>query len=223
MPDLNEHAALLRKWKTRPHHVGRGFVSDGPLDPERWDKAEHRVLFLLKEAYNEPGDTQEWDLREYLRARVADHHLGFTFWTVAYWNYLLRRLHGSRFPQFPSSQPEYDAAREELLDAAVVNVKKSGGISTSDPEDLGRYVERDGDLIKKQVDICRPHVVVCGNTWAVVRRLWSEARPRHDLVWEIADSCIAVDFVHPALRILQKLPYYALAAVAANARGANAV
>ncbi len=98
--DPGEHEALLDEWKAQPQHIGRGFVSDGPLDPARWSQAGYRVLFLLKEAYSEPGNTTDWDLREYLRDRVADHRLGFTFWNVAYWNYLLTQHCGSTFPEY---------------------------------------------------------------------------------------------------------------------------
>ncbi len=120
-------------------------------------------------------------------------------------------------PEFPSTQAEYDAAREGLLDAAIVNVKKSSGTAVSDHENLRDCVQLDGTFIRRQVQICRPHFMVCGNTWGLVADLWPAKRRHCDLVWEVADSCLAVDFVHPGLRILQRMSYYALSAIVAKA------
>ena len=46
--NLDAHKDVLRKWQARPPHNTETFVSDGPIDPNRWLEIERRVLFLAK-------------------------------------------------------------------------------------------------------------------------------------------------------------------------------
>lgn len=99
---------------------------------------------------------------------------------------------------------------EALLSAATVNIKKSAGRPESTAEDLRSYADRDGDLIKRQVELIAPDIVICGGTWDYVKRLWPAARPAYDhQVWRI-NSIDFIDFWHPANRWPDSLLYYAL-------------
>ena len=63
--NLKTHRDVLEKWQAGRLHATETFVSDGPIDPNRWLKIERRVLFLAKEAYRdiEPGKT--WTYRSW--------------------------------------------------------------------------------------------------------------------------------------------------------------
>ena len=50
----------------RPRHIGKSFVKDGIIDRARWVDAQLWVLFLLKEAYDDPG-APDWGLRAAIR------------------------------------------------------------------------------------------------------------------------------------------------------------
>ncbi len=57
--NLKTHQAILKEWRERPPNATETFVSDGPIDPNRWLKIERRVLFLAKESYGGPGGLPE--------------------------------------------------------------------------------------------------------------------------------------------------------------------
>lgn len=65
--NLEAHQAVLKTWWKRPPHHSETFVSDGPIDPDRWLKIERRVLFLAKEAHGEVGPGETWDLPKLIR------------------------------------------------------------------------------------------------------------------------------------------------------------
>ena len=65
--NLDAHKDVLRKWQARPPHDTETFVSDGPIDPNRWLEIERRVLFLAKEAHWEGRRDKTWDLPKLIR------------------------------------------------------------------------------------------------------------------------------------------------------------
>ncbi len=201
------HQALLKKWRARPRHATETFISDGPIDPNRWKKVDRRVLFLAKEAYGEmePGET--WDLPELIREEWKGPK--YKLWRVAgYWAYGIHRLTDGPIPSIPMDGKCQEEVTEALLASAVVNVKKSSGRSSSDDDDLRKYVAEDGDLLKQQVACLNPHVVVCCNTWHLVRKdVWPHAKRVSELVYSM-DGMLVLDFWHPANRFPNVMNYY---------------
>ena len=48
MDDLKTHRAVLKEWQERPPHATETFVSDGPIDPDRWLKIERQSTLSCK-------------------------------------------------------------------------------------------------------------------------------------------------------------------------------
>jgi hypothetical protein len=203
---MEAHENLLSEWRDLEHHVGKGFILDGIIDPIRWSAASRRVLLLLKEAYDEPGVTEGYDLRTVIRDRWKGPKYNI-WWKAAYWCFGAHANDG--FPEMPADDAAYSGASEALLSSAIANVKKSNGRSESSDEEIAQYARRDGDYLKRQVELIDPGIVICGNTWAAVRHLWPAARKVIDLVWE-NDGTLIVDFWHPANQFPNKLNYYSL-------------
>lgn len=203
----------MTQWAARPHHKGESFISDGPLNWDRWrNRAPSRVLFLLKEAYGDFGELSD---------ELRDGPFGKGWWTAAYWAYGLHMMEAAGVPDFPYDQDP--TVRASFGRSAVVNIKKSAGKSRSDNDDLKRYAELDGALIKKQVDGLQPHYVICGGTWRHVRHLWPDARQVSDLVycWKYpaqVRQTLILDYWHPAVPWPDFLTYYAIIAMAQKAR-----
>ena len=201
------HQALLKKWRARPRHAKETFISDGPIDPNRWQKVERRVLFLAKEAYGEMGPGETWDLPELIREewKGPKHKL---WWTVGYWAYGIQRLTNGPIPSSPMDGECWEEVTEALLASAVLNVKKSSGRSSSSDDNLRKYVVEDGDLLKQQVECLNPHVLVCCNTWHLVREdLWPHAKRVSELVYGM-DGMLVLDFWHPANQYPNVMNYY---------------
>ena len=204
--DLKTHQALLKMWRARPPHATETFISDGPIDPNRWLKVERRVLFLAKEAYGEMGRGKTWDLPELVREEWKGPKYKF-WWTLGYWAYGIQRLSNGPIPSSPMADKLWDEVTESVLASAVVNIKKSRGRSSSNDYDLLQFVNTDGDLLKQQVACLRPHVVVCCNTWHLVKDLWPNAKQASEQVLNI-DGMLALNFWHPANRYPDLMGYY---------------
>ncbi len=208
---MDEHEALLDGWSSKAGHAGKCFIRDGIIDRERWDKAGPRVLLLLKEAYGtlEATAAQSWDLRLVLRENAPAWQ---TWLPSAYWCHAIHQLWSGRLPPFPEGR---DGVSESLRSSAIVNIKKSGGRSRSDHAEIERIAREDGPLIRKQIDLIDPQIVVCGYTWGHVRHLWGSPPVFYDMLYR-ADNRVFVDFWHPSNRYPKQLSYYALAALLQN-------
>ena len=196
-----KHRKLLNDWRERPHHSNQIFVSDGPIDWDRWSTVNRRVLFLAKEA---PGYEPSWDLPEWIREEGPKFNI---WWNVAYWAYGIQRVSAEYLPSNPVPEEAWDEVKEALLASAVVNVKKSGGKSSSDVADLRKYVQLDGDLIKQQVECYTPHVIVCCRTWSLVKSLWGKFENVSEHIYRINDILV-LDYYHPSARFPIVMHYY---------------
>ena len=205
--NLKTHQAVLEKWKKRPLHATETFVSDGPIDPDRWLEIPRRVLFLAKEAYGYTGPGETWDLPKLVREEWKGPKFNF-WWTLGYWAYGIQRLtNGGPIPSNPKASELWKEVTESVLASAIVNIKKSGGCPSSDDDDLRKYVHADRDLIERQVECLSPHVMVCCNTWHLVKDVWRHAEQISEQVHNI-DGMLMLDFWHPAARYPDVMTYY---------------
>ena len=60
-------------------------------------------------------------------------------------------------------------SHEAIKQIAVVNVKKSNRLKESDDEDLKTYVKRDRKLLKKELEIINPDIIVYGYTFGMLK------------------------------------------------------
>ena len=204
--NLEAHRDIMKKWQTCPPHATETFISDGPIDPNRWIKIERRVLFLAKEAYGETGPGTTWDLPKLVREEWKEPK-GKFWWSLGYWAYGIQRLTEGPIPSSPMVNKRWDEVTEAMLASAVVNIKKSCGRSASSDDDLLQYVVTDGALLKKQVAYLSPHVVICCKTWHLVKDLWPHAKPISEQVHTI-DDMLVLDFWHPANHYPNVMNYY---------------
>ena len=206
-----QHEEVLDDWQAR--YPDATFISDGPIDLDRWCAISRRVLFLAKEAYGDFGPGQSWDLPELVREEWQGPKHKF-WWTLGYWAYGIHRLADGPMPPSPwtvGQKWEQDVT-ESLLSSAVVNIKKAHGRSRSSDDDLRQYVRQDGDLLKQQVQSLSPQVMVCCNTWHLVGDIWPNAGRVSEQVLRM-DDMLVLDFWHPANYYPSVLCYYGVLAL----------
>jgi hypothetical protein len=75
---------------------------------------------------------------------------------------------------------------------------------------IANVLKYDGDLIRKQVELINPELVICGGVWRFVSHLWPEAQEVYDRIWRDNNQTF-IDFCHPGNRAFGPLKYYALA------------
>ncbi len=166
---ITDHDTLLSRWEADRYVSGgsEGFLKDGPVDRSQFDREPRRVLFILKDPstddYRQPrfqSDLRVW-------ATHADSVYGSTWLNVARWaRAALSGPHDDADSRAALSRPEADRI---LARIAVVNLKKSAfnargeGNTTADHLMVHAYARRDRDLLRRQVALIAPHLIVgCG-------------------------------------------------------------
>ncbi|MBK8454251.1 MAG: hypothetical protein WAQ53_12055 [Thiofilum sp.] len=203
---IETNTELLKRWASLPEQ-SINFVKDGVIDKNKWDKVNCKVLLLLKEAYSDKSP-KGFDLCLTIRDKwkgIKKDGRDNTWINAALWCYVAQTL-SSITPDPDKNNPILNDA---LLQAAVINVKKSGGKSSSDMVEIAAIAKRDGDLIKRQIAILEPNVVICGNTWKAVKHLYPDAIRVFPRVWFV-NGVYFINFWHPANQFPRDLNYFSL-------------
>jgi hypothetical protein len=156
---------LFIEWKDR-------YVStDGILNEELYWKNIPRITFLLKEMYEETYiDNKIAPLPEGYKDGYGPYGSSPSFWrNLRSWQYLIttrtEQAQGKITPDEANARltPEnVDKIKEtSLTGVGYVNIKKVVGNNTSDWEDIYSYARNDADLLKRQLDLMNPQVIVC--------------------------------------------------------------
>jgi hypothetical protein len=211
--DTKKHAALMKRWQKKAFHKNKEFIGDGIIDIQRWEKADRKIMFLLKEAYGGYGDLcslirEEWKGPKYK-----------IWWTTSYWLYALRKASAKFIAPFPKEQKQFEECVEYLLSSAVVNIKKSDGKTSSTKDDLDKYVREDVDMLKEQITLINPGIILCGYTFDHFCKIWpGKVTPlgNTELVFR-AGPHVVINWWHPANQYPNDLCYYALCAVVQEA------
>lgn len=191
-----QNEALMAKWKSKYAASEHSFVRDGIVSPMVWfslPPKKERILFLLKEAYSKEDAHYDWDEAKWLAHEKCMEHCtknctecsitGNTFNPLAEWIYGISLVEtgdpiehdkwlGARKK---GTQKNYSDIRDNLLSrAAVVNIKKSGGVSSSEKDDIYYYVASDKEFLIEQIQLIQPTLIICGGTYGMLRCLFPE-------------------------------------------------
>lgn len=211
---IESYESLLDEIASRSHHQGNRFVRDGILDEERWASAPRKILFLLREAYEKRRRPEGFDQRE--KIRDWGKPKGKTLRAIANWAFAAHRGTSSHIPVIVSvNKPERS---EACLASAIVNVKKSGGESRSDLNQVAKFCELDADKIREQIEMINPEIIICGGTWAEASRFIWRDDEKHEVyarTYSVRDRFV-FDFWHPANQFPKVLNYYALGCLLQN-------
>ncbi len=199
---------LFKEWKERePHSINNNFIEDGIIDPERWSKSKIKVLFILREAYQEEGETGGFNLVENLR-KEEDKKKGKSTWrNLAKWAALLsENITWDEKKDLPKDWSKY---QEAFLSTALINVKKSGGNKTTVIEEIIKIAKDEKDLLNRQIEIINPDIICCCGVFGSVKILWPDIEQIGHRLYK-TDKYKIIDFWHPATRWSQDLFYFGL-------------
>jgi len=198
---------MFEEWKSKELHQNTVFISDGIIDKSCWDESQYKILFLLKEAYSSDPTERSWDLRNFIKERGV---FGRTFKPMAQWAYGIEKILQNReISPYVSNSKE---VRNALLSSAVVNLKKSGGKNKSGYKNLQKYVAEDWGLISKQIAEISPKVIVCGNTWSLIKDELTSPQKVSDCAF-LCDGILYIDYWHPSNRAANLMNYYSICAI----------
>ncbi len=145
----DQEQQLFVKWRKERNYAY--FMRDGLFCEEEWNKQATKILYVLKEANWENGDT---DLCEYLLSEVSS-----TYWRT--WNNIVRWSQAIRVGgDYPSKVTKADKTKC-LKTIAALNIKKVGGDSQADDEEIRQYGESDAKYIREQIELYQPDLIIC--------------------------------------------------------------
>lgn len=190
-----------------------GFIRDGVVNLNVWEKQDKRIAFLLKEAY---GDNSEWDLKEMLRVKSP----WSSIWRrVAEWTYGIQNTTVDKIAKYEPEKISMEENNMLLNQIAVFNLKKSGGEPQSNPNEIKAYANADRIEIKRQLELINPDIVVCGNTMSALNQIYDcsiKTESSHNDNWYYFTNVIGgkkrlvLDYYHPANYYPALLNYYGL-------------
>ena len=187
-----------------------GFIRDGVVCPELWFTQSIRPLYLLKEAYGEG----HWDL-------IADHlhksSRSSQMWRrISEWTYGLQSTSKTTIAPYGGWNPIDYYGNEYLQQIAVVNVKKSGGKSSSDMDNIRAYAQFDREYLYRELALCDPTVMICGYTASVLDMIFKQPVRHirnHNIFYHImlnGHGVLILDYWHPANQYPDIMNYYGL-------------
>ena len=147
--------ALFDRWEKKHEHLFR----DGVPVPSSYIKTKIKTVFVLREP-NFQGCPRAYDFR--IELPDNPHH----FWKrkVGLLCYALSSFSDTVDELWKKAQDsEIDATKELLSRFGYVQIRKMGGAGTADHKKLRQYAEEYGALLREQIAIYSPNLVVaCG-------------------------------------------------------------
>lgn len=186
-------------------------IMDGVPDEAQYTSAAFRIMYVLKEVNGGSG----WSLCEHLRNGGRNQEHDATWDNIARWTEGILNLQG----ELPWSELEKDCRnrRKNMLPKiCAVNVKKTSGNYVSDGREIYTEALKNSDLLKKQLALYAPNLVICcGTADAFTDACFCDRKLEWQMttrgVWYFqAGDITVIAFSHPAARVKDCYLYYAL-------------
>jgi len=202
-------------------HNQNGFIADGLICPEEWSRRKPKILFVLKEAYCDRAT--EYNLCDEL---CNDGPWGSVWNRCAEWSYgITESSAASPIPAYANLNREL--ANKYLRRVAVLNLKKSDGLSSSSLSEIEKYAEYDRAEIKREIEIINPDIIICGYVFSILQNCvyekslmgsgeFADKWNNNWYYWTTAMTgrpTLVIDFYHSANHFPAVLNYYALTGI----------
>lgn len=197
--------SLFKKWRNSSDEFRENFYPDGIIDEAMYETQDLKILFVCKEP-NKGNHLNEktHDFREQWRGGGGYYNIAFRLaeWTTGIQNDF---RHYARFKESTLASEEA-AFRQALRSIAFMNIKKSSGSGVSDKKEMREKTKPVVGLVKKQIDIIAPDLIILGLSWSSLRdQLFPELAGNWiDSGWDVAvarsGKAKVIDFYHPSSR-----------------------
>lgn len=167
MNRINDEIKALVSTEIKPN--GEIIIQDGIVNEAIFQKSD-RILYLLKDMNGMYCHDTQNDSFDALSAVGSDGHLAkwltensagwkdLSCWTEAYKN------PGKRYI-------EAEKSANNILEIAIVCIKKSLGSRTASSEELAEWVQDYGYVIRREIEMIRPKLVVCCGTFEHAKKI----------------------------------------------------
>jgi len=183
-------------------------------EDELWKNSRKKIMFLMKDTNGNPNqDYREWLGRQ--NKTIITHKF---FKNIALWLLGLNSMQddGKYIPFEKANVPEIFSKAFDEMPFAIINTKKESGGSQISDNSLWNYCLQFGGLLKKQVEVLQPDIIVCGGgSYSIVLRI-AEKIIYPELNFEKINSwiyynknkdIILINSYHPSARISYEKSY----------------
>lgn len=178
---------------------------DGAFHSREYCESPIRILWLMKEPYGQSFSYTDFFTEKYdqFYSDLIKGRPGKTWVPVLYVSYaILNNFLTYDTVKKLKLENDKDAARV-LGKIAWVNIQKEA--STTGSSTYNRNIKKawsnDRELIMKQIDILDPHLVICGNTYSIIREDFISTAPEASnefVPYYITNNRIFIDPYHPS-------------------------
>ena len=213
---------LFELWRNKEpegiiNHRDNTFIADGIVNIDEWNKADKKILYVLKEAYGDGWDNST--LASWINDGGCLEH---KIWRrLARWTYGIYNTDINSQAKF-KKDISYDEAMTYLKRIAVLNIKKSKGKSYSKYEEINTYGKFDKIEIKKEIELINPDIIVCGYTFYTLYNYVFEFENDLENIrndnWHyylnvLNKQRLFIDYYHPANHWPELMNYYGVVSI----------
>ncbi|MGI6174140.1 MAG: hypothetical protein ACOYI8_09635 [Christensenellales bacterium] len=206
--------------KNRSLFEGNPISFDGVVDEDSFLASPIRTAFLLKEINGKETIEEngvkvqqimkaDWEYMTDLRSHILakdnkDKNLYPTWPNVCLWVELLKNP-DCVYSDCISENENFNEAklRENILSVSIINLKKTHGSGSSVDSEIREAVCYGRTMLKEQIDIINPTLVICGGTFEYAKLLFEVERNQDVMLpcgahYFSRGKRIYLEFVHPS-------------------------
>lgn len=214
-PQKISYTAKKKQHESEINHAQNKFIQDGIVNHTVWNDSLHKkILYVLKEAYTD--EDKGYDLANWLNSGPD-----LRMWNrVARWTYGLQNTSEDKIAKYiPDIDEDADIRKQCFEQIAVMNLKKSGGESTSVIEEIAAYAQSDKEELIRELQLIDPDIVICGSTFWILYQLvfgkeplkGSQANDNWFYYMNLdGKERLYIDYYHPANQWPDLVNYYAV-------------
>lgn len=186
---------LFDAWGERFSSEKLHFNQDGVISPEHWERANVKVLFVLKET-NKAEQNIVSAINNALKNDSSGWWKGKVLRRVGRWAYGLINYAG----EIPSFKDAKSCGKVAPFSIAYINLRKTAGGASTNTKHFDSHVEKYAPYIKRQIELIKPEtVVLCGTFKPVKNHIFQRLEHVSKRIHKHNDI-VFINAHHPAAR-----------------------
>ena len=199
---------LFAEWKQKRKKEAERMCLDGIICEKNYERANPKLLFVAKEPNNpeRPGSNYREGFSKEVKHTFSKR---LCEWAYGVWN---------GFPSLSEFDAKADTDKLEVMRSiSFMNLKKVGGTGKADHEKIRSVTNRDKDLLRRQIEIIDPDIIIGGvrgiSPWSLLFPIIAFQNCGFDIPVARVGRVRVIDFYHPSYRVPRAMSYSLLGRV----------
>lgn len=183
-------------------------ILDGAFDPaEYYSNQSYKIMWLMKEPYEKDERYGDWSLPDFFKTNFAGFYNnlvkgipGRTWQPVVYTSYgLLNQFKKWDEMSFIRDKPDMVKILGKISWVNIQKLPSETGCQTH-YDNIKKAYTRNKDILNEQIDLLDPDIIICGNTFSIIKEDWG--RPKEEK-FDMLEYCnigkrLIINAYHPA-------------------------